>query len=179
MSINLPGLREWGSGLEALAECYFKYVERCVVEVGRTFQRTKNINHPVVPRSTYPYDIDLIAVNPAQRKVSLISCSESWKKSLVKTQEEFQHYEDFLRKSQELGWGNKFTVERKIACVNIPYRKKQSFLQNGIEVLEASFMLEKLLSVVRKHTAQRRKGVHLEPLLWLLQTLDNMGKIRW
>ena len=150
-----------------------------MVEVGRTFQRAKNISHPVVPRSTYPYDIDLIAVNPTQRKVLLVSCSENWKKSLAKTQEEFQHYEHFVRKSRELGWGNKVTVERKIACVKIPYRKKQKFLQNGIEVLEADFMLEKLLNVARKHTAQGRKGVHLEPLLWLLQTLDNMGKIRW
>ncbi len=70
-----------------------------MVEVGRTFQRGKDINHPVVPKSTYPYDIDLIAVNPAQRKVTLISCSETWNKSLEKTQKEFKDYENFVRNS--------------------------------------------------------------------------------
>ena len=176
---DLPGLREWGSGLEALAECYFKYVEGCVVEVGRTFQRTKGITHPVVSRSIYPYDIDLIAVNPAQRNVILISCSESWNKPSERTQREFQHYEDFVRKSEELGWGDKVAIQRKIVCIKIPDRTRQELLKKGIEIVEAKFMLEKLLNLVRRAKAKKRKGAHLEPLLWLLQTLDNMGKIDW
>lgn len=173
----MPGLREWGSGLEALAECYFKYVERCLVEAGRTFQRAKDINHPTVPRSTYPYDIDLIAVNPAQRKVILISCSESWNKSLQKTHREFKHYEDFVRKSDELGFGKNIRIERKIACVKMSKNKKLEFQEKDIEVLEAELMLQKLLDLIRRQKTKKRKGVHREPLLWLLQTLDNMDKI--
>jgi len=173
----MPGLREWGSGLEALTECYFKYIERCVVEAGRTFQRPKKIRHPHVPRSTYPYDIDLIAVNPSQRKVILISCSEYWNKSAEKTEEEFKHYEDFVRNSEELKFGKGIKVERRIACVSIPMKKKQELDEKGIEVVEAKFMLEKLLDLVKGQKAKKRKGVHREPLLWLLQTLHNIGKI--
>lgn len=179
---NLPGLREWGSGLEALAECYFKYVEGCLVEVGRTFQRKLRIKHPkakaggmLVP---YPYDIDLIAVRPDQKKVLLVSCSEKWTKTVKKTLDEFTHYEDFVKNSPELGYGRNVVVERKIVCVKMSKGKKQNFLRNNIAVLDAESMVDALLNLVRKPRAQKRKGVHLEPLLWLLQTLDGMGKIQ-
>jgi len=174
----MPGLREWGSGLETLTECYFKYVERYVVEAGRTFQRPRKIHHPTVSESSYPYDIDLIAANPAKRKVMLISCSEKWGKTLEETEREFKHYEIFVRNSEGLGFGDSITIGRRIACVGISEAKKRRFSEKGIEILEADFMVEKLLKLLRKQKVKKRKGVHREPLLWLLQTLDNMGKIR-
>lgn len=174
----MPGLREWGSGLEALTESYFKYVEGCVVEVGRVFQRTKDINHPTLPRSTYPFDIDLFAVNPAKRSVILISCSQRWSKSTEKTMEEFQHYENFVRRSKELGWGNKVAVAKKITCVRISSKRRQELLKKGIEVVEAKFMLQKLLHAIRRSRAEERKYVHREPLLWLLQTLDEIEELQ-
>lgn len=130
-------------------------------------------------RSTYPYDIDLIAVRPDQKKVILVSCSEEWTKTLEKTSDEFNHYEGFLRNKPELGYGSNIVVERKIACVKISKEKKPDFLRNGIGILEAKVMLEALLNLVRAPRAEKRKGVHLETLLWLLQTLDNLGKIQW
>jgi len=35
-----------------------------------------------------------------------LSCSESWKKTLRKTTDEFEQYEDYVRRSDELGYGN-------------------------------------------------------------------------
>ncbi len=149
-----------------------------MVEVGRVFQRIKDIDHPAVSKSTYPFDIDLIAINPAQKQVILISCSERWNKPLEKTQKDFQHHENFARKSKELGWGDKIKVERKIACVKVSDKKREELLGKGIEIVEAKLMLEKLLHLVRGYSARKRKGIHLEPMLWLLQTLDNIGKIQ-
>jgi len=170
--IAIPGLREWGSGLEELTECYLKYSRRYLVEAGRVFQLKKEIKHPTVPASSYPHDIDLIAVNPSTREVALVSCSESWDKTLQKTLEEFEEYENFIRNSKELGYGNKVAVERKIACVSISEKKKSDFAKNGIEVLEARFMISELLDHLKKESDQKRKGAHRETVLWLLQTLN-------
>jgi len=172
------GLREWGSGLEALAECYHKYVEKCVVEVGRTFQRRKKIRHPTMSASTYPYDIDLIAVNPNQRKVILISCSERWERNIDRTQREFEEYEKFMRDQEGLGFGNEVEVEKRIACVSISDENRRRLQERGIKVLEARLMLEQLLVDHRQNKARKRKGAHREPLLWLLQTLDKEGMLR-
>jgi len=70
-------LREWGLGLEALTECYFKYVKGCIVERGRAYQEARMIKHPRgrfnVP---YPAEVDIIAVAPGLRKIMLVSCKE-------------------------------------------------------------------------------------------------------
>ena len=177
----MPGLREWGSGLEALTECYLKYVQGYIVEAGRTFQKPKKITHPRARRPMtvrYPYDIDLIAVNPDQRKVVLVSCSQKWNKSLKKTEEEFARYENVIREPDWLGFGRNIIIERKIACVEIPDKKRQLFLNKGIEVLQAEFMLEKLLELIKSLKADKRTGAHLEPLIWILHTLYDMGKIK-
>jgi len=62
------------------------------------------------------------------------------------------------------------------ACVGISKKRSQEFQGKDIEILEAKFMLEELLSLIRKQKKKGRKGAHLEPLIWLLQTVDNAGK---
>jgi len=170
----MPGIREWGSGLEELTACYLKYVERYIVEVNRAFQETKKIDHPTVSKSKYPYDIDLIAVNPAKRELMLVSCSERWNKSLEKALHEFKIYERFVRSGNGLAFGDEVNVIKAVACVSISKENEMKLSSNGVKVLKFEFMIDKLLE---KETATNKKGVHLEPLLWLLQTLKRTGKI--
>lgn len=82
-----------------------------------------------------------------------------------------------MRNSEELKFGKGIKVSRRLTCGSIPKKKKQELHEKGIEVVEAKFMLEKLLDLVKGKKGKKRKGVHREPLLWLLQTLNNMGKI--
>ncbi|MGD0071590.1 MAG: hypothetical protein ABSB71_08540 [Candidatus Bathyarchaeia archaeon] len=169
------GLREWGSGLEELTECYLKYICKYLVESGRVFQSEKEINHKTVSRSKYPRDIDLIAINPSEKKVVLVSCSESWDKTLEKTSEEFDDYENFITGPQGLGYGNELKVERIISCVNISENKKLDLKKEHIVVLKACKMISELRDYLKKDN--NRKGAHRETILWLLQTLDKCYKI--
>jgi len=58
--------------------------------------------------------------------------------------------------------------------VSISKENEMKLSSNGVKVLKFEFMIDKLLE---KETATNKKGVHLEPLLWLLQTLKRTGKI--
>jgi len=166
-------LREWGLGLEALTECYFKYVKGCIVERGRAYQEARMIKHPRgrfnVP---YPAEVDIIAVAPGLRKIMLVSCKEEVDnlKMAEGICNQFESQTKWVAKTFQTGNGK--NMAKWVACVRAAETAQKQLKKRGIGVITAKEMI-KALSTWLEKSYPKRKGVHREPLLWLLQTMKN------
>jgi len=170
-------LREWGLGLEALTECYFKYITKCVVERGRAYQVPKLIHYPGRKQFSVPYpaEIDLIAVSPGSKQVTLITCKEDFDEKIAKeTLRQFAGHRKEIK--QWLGFRDG-AIFQYATYVKATKDAKKILKKKGFVLLSAGEMISQLINYYHEATPGR-KGVQREPILWLLQTLDSGGLLK-
>lgn len=176
-------VRDWGIGLEELTEYYHRYglyytdnglnrksqnwfMTRGVVDQSPKFNKKGKKTRPV-------NEIDLVGIRVSDRgrlnEIRLIQCTESvYPKTIRKLVRSFQMPRMF---GPTRGAGRRKIFTRCVSCVKISKDAEDMLNRDGVTILRFEEMAYKLLRLIIALKKMRRKGVVIEPPLWLIRSL--------
>lgn len=147
-------MREWGLGLELLAECYLKYKEWCIVERGRVYAipdayRLKGKSFPTGVK-WQPFEADLLAVKRGLEELILVQCTE--KVTLPKAKQmlgKMQHMGGYLHSL--FGQADPNVKISYMLCYTVATNDSKEYLQSEyVTLLSFDELVEGIQSIMKE-----------------------------
>lgn len=169
-------LREWGLGLELLAECYLKYKEWCIVERGRVYgipsgYRRKGEFFPIGVK-WQPFEADLLAVKQGFKELILVQCAEnvtlSKAKEILERLQDMGHYLHAVFRLAD----SDVHLQYMVCYTKVANNAKQYLQKEGAILLSSDEMVKGIQSIIQDLAKVGRKGFYQEPIVWLIRNIS-------